>query len=41
MQTDVNYFYKSVTLADVSKVSAPVLRHRKHLIFEGLSATKH
>lgn len=32
MQTDVNYFYKSLTVADVSKMSGSVLRHRKQFL---------
>lgn len=32
MQADVNYFYKSMTVADASEVSGSVLRHRKQLL---------
>lgn len=32
MQTDINYFYRSVTVANVSDVSGSVLRHRKQFL---------
>lgn len=36
MQTDINYFYTSVTAADASEESGSVLRHRKQFLWDYL-----